>query len=424
MTTELQCPYQRILWYLLGLAMLLTQQASRASEAINSETLIMVEGSTKAVRFPVDADLQVSRKGIIDLIWLSDNQWQITALRRGTVMIRGVDGNRQPVATTVVNVTSQAQQRNDRFNYLADICRLPGLKCENQTRRLTGHIASWSDYLYAFSRCHNLKTCLFAVSLDPQGLSQLKQDWQQTLGIEITVKQLLGGQILVQLPCEFYEKQIIKTQLKTLGGQALTHGKLFLSCTPPSHSLKLAAKVFFLNQGDAEQLGVTWSNFKSLDDAHLKAFLSKNHSRIMSDPVITVAPHLPFDIHAGGEIKVISQSDKPEEHWRSTGVSLSGKIMPLAADEYVLDFNLKISSPQEDGNRLISSHVNSQAKLKIGQSAVVGEINTQFSVEGSGNVPILSDIPLIWPLFSFNHQSHGQVKVILWVKIEAQQKHS
>ncbi len=407
----------------LAIVVLLYFENSAGFATDEFNEVALAPGDSQVVLFPKKVDLHLNKRDIIDLQWLNDQSWRITALRTGVVLIKGINEEGQEAVRTIVKVSPiQDETKSDQEDSLAKLCQTEHLKCGAEGRVVSGEVDHWATYLKAYGLCRRFETCTFSLLLSPRGLARFATDLEKILATNVEAERLSSGKLLVIVPCD--RKALPETDklIDSLTDGAESKNFLTVSCNRSLTDLafKLTAKIFYVRDSDSEDLGVDWQKkITGSDEPKIKAFLEKNQNRVLSDPTIEIRLDQDIEIRSGGEVRIISQGENPAEHWRPTGIVMTARCGYIAGQQFSLRYALKLSLENKSvASQMNASMLSSVATLILGEGKVLGEINSVFNRDGQESVPILSAIPIIAPLFRYEFNGESQSKVYLWVKLE------
>lgn len=341
----------------LVIAMSLGGPAARAA----SRSLALAVGESEVVRFPAGTDLAVSRRGVVDLFHAGDGSWEITALRAGFAVIDGRDAvtgeARPPRVFVTVASADERPSFGEHLDLPAWLCKPRGVRCDKAAGIVSGRVDDPLWLQRAADFCAHANACLFAVDLSEKG-------------------------------------------------QAGRRGRY-----------RLAAKIFLVEDGAAEELGfdgdarVAFSAPAGKADvtllSRLRALASVHQAEILGEPLFRMTPGEEVQLVSGGEFQVQGRStgsgnDRDGTTWKQHGLALKLRLTPLAAGRARLTYDLSLKSPTASRTALTVNSLHSEVDLPVGSPMLVGILDLEARLDDSQDVPPLASIPLIGPLF------HGQ----------------
>ena len=156
-------------------------------------------------------------------------------------------------------------------------------------------------------------------------------------------------------------------------------------------------------------------------DLTLSALVSEGDGKILARPSVMTAEQQPARIASGQQIPYQETTQSGASTTRFINAELSLDIVPAIAPSGDIQLALKLShdSPgelQANGSRAIDTNrLETQVRLRDGQTLVLGGIFRQQSVKASSAVPFLGKIPLLGALFRRDSMRQDEQELFIFV---------
>lgn len=341
----------------------------------DTRSFALAVGESQIVRFPSGTDLAVSRRGVVDLFHQGDGIWELTALRAGFVVIDGRDAATGDARPPRIFVTVAPSGERPAFAELPDLpawlCKPKGVRCDKGA----GIVAGVSDDPLWLRRgaayCDRGDACLFAVHLSADG--------QRT--------------------------------------------------NPTRY--RLAAKIFLMEDGAAEELGfspeaaVAFTAPPGKADvsllARLRALARDHKAEILGEPLFRLTPGQEAALVNGGEFQVLERGkdgDAPVTAWKQHGLALKLTLSPLSDGRARLAYDLSLKAPADGRSALTVNSLKSEVELPVGTPVLVGILDLEAKRQDAQTAPPFSSIPLIGPLFRGSGGQASKSRLGLWLHLE------
>ncbi len=366
------CRRALILLLAAACAFLLVVSTARAEP----RSLALSVGESEVVRFPPGTDLAVSRRGVVDLFHAGDGSWEITALRAGFAVVDGRDAvtgdARPPRVFVTVASTDGRPSFVERLELPAWLCKPRGVRCDKAAGIVSGRVDDPLWLQRAADFCAHGNACLFAVDLSDKG-------------------------------------------------HAARRGRY-----------RLAAKIFLVESGAAEELGfdgdarVAVSAHAGKADvtllSRLRALASAHKAEILAEPLFRMTPGEEAQLVNGGEFQVLGRStgagtDHEVTTWKQHGLALKLRLTPLAAGRARLTYDLSLKSPSASRTALTVNSLHSEVDLPVGSPVLVGILDLEARLDDSRDVPPFASIPLIGPLFRGQGHQSTKSRLGFWLHL-------
>ncbi|MEO6699318.1 MAG: secretin N-terminal domain-containing protein [Paraperlucidibaca sp.] len=156
-------------------------------------------------------------------------------------------------------------------------------------------------------------------------------------------------------------------------------------------------------------------------DLTLSALVSEGDGKILARPSVMTAEQQPARIASGQQIPYQETTQSGASTTRFINAELSLDIVPAIAPSGDIQLNLKLShdSPgelQANGSRAIDTNrLETQVRLRDGQTLVLGGIFRQQAVKASSAVPFLGKIPVLGALFRRDTMRQDEQELFIFV---------
>lgn len=415
---------------------ILTSKSFGEPTAPADKSFAMAMGQTEIATFPADAEVRVTRRGIVDVHHGSDDHWQLTGLRAGFVIVEAVDpetgASIPPRYHVTVRPVSRAHPAKSR---IAWICDAEGIRC-TPTGEIIGTTADWDWYVRAYSVCTDSSTCFFRVRLKAAGQSAADASIRGLLGPEYATRLLPDGRLVVAGPCEEDGKPRRVSDVIHRLGAAASSGLLSLGCHADRDHLayRLSARLFLAEAGTAKRLGFTPNPVLSVASssippggpnvagysASLAALERERDVQIVGEPLTRLLPDRPVEIVSGGEFQVVEpdkDGDGLRAAWKQHGLTLKVRATPLGDDGARLQVDGSLKSRSDGQHSLTVSSIATHLDVRLGTPTLAAVLGLATTDDSNTLVPYLGRLPLIGPLFRLNGRDHSSTRLIVWLEL-------
>jgi len=209
--------------------------------------------------------------------------------------------------------------------------------------------------------------------------------------------------------------------------------------------VQIATEIVEINLTKSQEYGISWTDllhtqeksipgifgindFARLDKltADLKLLMDKGAAELLANPKLVTRSGTTASFKVGGEIPYIVTGGygTVNVEFKPYGVSL--EIKPVIQTDENIDLTLKteVSTPHEitgvylSGNAvpaILSRVLNSQLSIKPGTTVTIAGLNQTRKETIKRGVPLLSEIPLLGALFSWNKVTNNKTSVVIFV---------
>ncbi len=428
-----------------------------ASAALGDEQrLHLLPGGTARLELPHDAALNVSRRGVVDLHQTAEDQWQITALHAGIVLIEARGPGTGPADATryLVEVASADDARKAGKAARGDVpdwlCAPPAVACDRATGIVSGTAPGWGWLLQAAQACQPGRGCLLLTGLDDAA----RTAWKEALAPfsdPANTAVSPAGFVQFLAPCGDEGEAALAKVHAPFPELLVPKARLAVRCAPeaPDPGYELTARVFLVDESAARTLG-----FNGLLDvsagvgdaaivpapgAHLglltrlEALAEEHRATVVGEPKVRLLPGRPVTIRAGGEFQVTefrderlgpAETDQQTRHsaaasWKQTGLEMTVRALPLATGGARLNFEaaLKLKTRSGAEPALTVGSVQSALDLALGEPQLAAVLDLSTRAEGSAETPWAGRIPLIGPLFRREGRESAKARLVLWLTL-------
>ena len=361
----------------------------------------MQVGETRIVSLFTDSEILVSKKGVIKVTFISDNLFEIIALRPGVVLVQPRKGDNKVLIT--VNKTGKQIR----------VCQQQQVTCsKNSIRGVTDDL---SLFLEAQASCR--KNCLFDLSLTKKTAQLWLTNTQRLLGDQFNLT-MHGNQLIARTFCR--QPKLTRTLADNLTGGYISQGIMRLICTNHSESLQyqLTAKVVLIKETKAKEQGVDsnkiWQQPDKLTD-HLRWQKLTQQLQVISEPKFSLINGVSARFETGGELGYL-QSDKhgnSNRSWKFYGLSLEVSAEKITDEQAQLTIDFSLKNPTSNSS-FNSSRFSSTVILTLGKSRAVAVIGYHNEFSADDTLPIVNKLPILGPLFNNRKRQTAINKIIIW----------
>ena len=375
----------------------------------------------KEVSLPENGKMHLSRKGIIDMLWMSPGKWRVTGLKKGYVLLRVLDPNGLETHRVMIHVRAKEKKKLPSSSQLekafAYSCKEPGILCRRKEGLMEGNTSSILFYLRSYELCHKAPQCRFKVRLDDNGKRAFTSDLKRFVHKDSVLNISLSHKLIIEAPCKDGKKEPIKKAVLELLTHKSTLSLLGFRCQKKEilKTVTLKTKIFYLKEEDIKQLGINTKALlsqKSLQESIL-AFLTDNKERILSSPTIHLEVGTPFTLEVGGEAHYPARHSEGADQWKPYGIHFSGVTTSNDKESLFLTYQLKLSIPHR-ASGFQGGKMSGKSRLKLAKPQILGEFEADFLFE-ENEATIAKALPIIGPFFSHEKVVKSRSRMYLWV---------
>lgn len=393
--------------------------------------------------FVTDADLQVSRRGIVDLQYSEQEQvWQVTAIRGGFVVLYEKKKGEGEERRYFIKVNTSEETKEDGRG-LPDlplwICKNKGILCDEDTGQISGRSSSFEWFLKARDFCKQEDSCFFKVSLTDEGRFRWKVKLKAALGskFEIVINNFDTAQATTY--CGDFSIDEKKSWVDHATGGAVSAGNLFISCLEKTQIIKyrVKARVFLIEDNAAKEIGLSsvvagaarLGGDISLDaHAKLENYIKEHKATVIGEPVFRVNAGKEARISSGGEFQTIniihngavdSRSSEKDVSlgWKQHGLDFTIEPRPSGYHQVHIKFKMLLknrNAEESDRPSLQTNTFASEFDVKLNDPVILGGVDFSIKGENSSGPFLLDRVPILGPLFRVRSNAEEHSKLYLW----------
>ena len=297
---------------------------------------------------------------------------------------------------------------------------------------IDGEIASFKQYLELIKISEKSQQSIFFKSIPSEALqNQIRQYISRQLRLEgYTPQQLIFSKTWRMYYSQQTASANLKKTLERLGVELYVRPQL----AELSDNVEVNVKIVELSKNFYRKYGMQWPNqfnaeilsagkLKLADsfDVSLNAAESRGEAKILASPRLITRNEKEASFFAGGEFPMrVSNQRQSRIEWRKFGISLKLKPKLDSLGQLSLELETEISSvnaalrvddvPGVQVNK-VSSHFDTISGKTIALSGLIRHESSQ-SAEG---LPLLSQIPLLGPLFSSRNFIENKSELVIFV---------
>lgn len=142
--------------------------------------------------------------------------------------------------------------------------------------------------------------------------------------------------------------------------------------------------------------------------------------RVIGEPHFSVHEDEDAIVKSGGE-SLQDRTDEEGRHrdvWHEYGLSLSVKLHELSNKTVTGNILFVLKSPSGNQQGFSLNHIQTKALLTYGRKTLIGSVDLASNDEGDDRDSLMSQIPIIGPLFKQQTHSTAHAIVQLWVEVQ------
>jgi hypothetical protein len=368
--------------------------AALTSLAAASARLELTVGETRVLELPGTTELSVSRRGVIDVHPAGPSTYELTALRRGLVIVEARDTvTGDPVPPRyVVAVDDQANDTD--------------------------------------------------VAPPPQALTAAAREALQAkivalLGNGHAVQVGVGGQIIVETGCAPLSPGMRREHVGARLALVAPSAPLHLVCAEhrTGDVYEVQARLVATSDADASHAGghdapkARWQAGRGAAEAFtwrvaptVSAGTDKARGEVVGEPFVRLATGDSIEVMSGGEFQVAphaapgTNGDAAVSHWREQGLSLKLTLQRAFDAALRLQYDMALrSQPSADAQEL--HHLSGSLPLTLNRPTLAGTIDVRRSATSEHWTQGLASIPIIGPLWRMTSADSAKTKLELWLTV-------
>ena len=414
-----------LLWWISGYPFILFAVETKQSE------IDMRAGEQEILPFFTTNSLHVSRRGIVEVQYLNDNRWRVTALRKGIVMIMEKDNAGEIKRSVLVHVASSDEPKRAHDQGLfareelnAFFCGEKGVICDEGRKLLKGESSSWHWYRQARETCRRNAPCVFAVTLSEQASRQLKDSFQALLSPWFRMESVKNGVGVALADCPDDNKDELTALANHLTEGAVDRGELMVLCAGKflARGFFLKAKVFVLSSDEAERFGLDLGETLSASSPavleKIFAFLKHNKARLIAEPFLKLYSGVEGTLSSGSELRIEAETVRKKEYWKKIGLAMTVKGFITGKDTLRVHYKIVLSNlhPSGDDRIIQNSSASSLVDLAFAHPEIIGGMEAQSTHHGEQGIPYLRAVPIIGPLLRGIADGGDRNRLYIWLE--------
>ncbi len=403
-------------------------------------------GDTVLLSLPETSDLQVSRRGLIDLQY-TEGVWHVTALRGGFVVLYEKTKSEGDGKRYFIKVNTSEEVRayeRETMDLPLWICSRSGIRCNEKTGVVAGVASSYEWYFKAKDFCSRDDGCFFEVSLTNAG----RFSWEGFLkaSVEPRFKVQLDGRLMPYITgfCGNMKREDVKKWIDEVTGGAVSKGGVTVRCQEEwlEEKYRVKARIFLIEDNAAQELGL--STFTSASGsaseaklsfdmrAKLENYLRQNRAEIIGEPVFRVNSGKEAHIASGGEFQSLTSvyplvtqqqegGKKASLGWKEHGLQITLDVKPIDMQKVRVRFkcSLKNRNPGEgDQTALQTNSIGSEVDMKLNDPIIMGGVDVSSQGNHESGPLIFDKIPILGPLFKLRSNENQRVRLYLWLIVD------
>ena len=399
------------------------------------ESLQVEVGQTQLRHFPGAKTIQLSRKGLLDLVFLGEQRWQFTALKPGFLILTVLQEQELVSIRLHIEIVQKPKSKGEVQSQWLSLCEGAHLQCEAKTGIVGGNTDSFLHHWNLQSLCREEKVCLYGGHLSEKGLQAWKlfvaRELHSPFSYEITPAGGLQFAFDCLSPQEWQQKKSI-VQLWVQQQFPFLSPPLVLCRSWQSHVYyRLTFKALLMEKAIAKELG--FENkfqaqilpFAPIYESRFHDFLHDRKVKIVAEPMIRLNAGITAHAQSGGEFPILVRKihgegqDIIEPTWKEHGIKLEVTALPFSQDHAILRYDFSLKNPTSEGTHHMQiQRLTSELDVKIGIPFIVGKID--FTSDGARNqsISLLRAIPLLGPFFKMEFFDKAQTNLYLWLRLD------
>lgn len=409
----------------------------------------MIIGDSRTLKFSPQADMQVSRRGIVSLVHRGEGEWLVTALRAGVVTLTA--GENETIQHYILRIQSLDNEANTRTEFINNdlpswLCSTPGIACDHAARIVRGKMEDAGRFTQAKAWCLH-HGCQFLLQLSANARHVMETSIREILSDEINIQLSAGGILRLELVCDSQSRPMQKSQPKlnfkgyvpddssaqaiaaALRGRFDEKDIVFVCRNierPPGY--RLETKILRLSDSQLTKLGLdVGTNLSILTtpwrldagvQARLDAAQRSHHIETIGEPAIRLIAGQSAEARSGGEFPVkLVTKNHPEGHivWKPFGMILRVEANPGPDGLIKLNYDLSLSTREEDSVNV--QQIKGDINLQPGVPTIVAALDLESSDREQRTPAILGKIPIFGPLFALNTDGKHRSRVLAWFQV-------
>lgn len=187
------------------------------------------------------------------------------------------------------------------------------------------------------------------------------------------------------------------------------------------------ASVEMMEHSKNKNLGFDHSAIIALTRDHFELSVSAEgnqnnriHQRqIIASPMLLTKACQDVFLRTGGEDEIATLTDtgRAITSWKSHGLDLRLKVAPAGNSNVKLTFTATLRSPSKGQGNYGINDVQSSVDIPVNTETLVAAMNLSSTLMSKKSQPLISQIPIVGPLFTYSDDSSAITTLLLWFKI-------
>jgi hypothetical protein len=418
------------------------------------DELSLVVGDSETLMFPDGANVQISRRGVVDLFHVGEGRWRVTALRAGVVVLSSGEGEGEAARRSIVRVTPVQRMPVHPDEELPPwVCATPGVRCDRAARIVDGVLPDAARFAQARALCER-GACRFQALLTETARARWEAQLRALTPRGTTLTLSPAGVLYVETLCGVLEgardearresgtsdlrrRGLSSREERTSELRAALRGRiesddLLVRCAeetaPPGY--RLETKIMRIAESQLAALGFAGTASLGaatppwrLDAAlatKLEAARRARRLEIIGEPSLRLVAGRRAEARSGGEFQVAlhePHAGEPRAVWKPFGLVLVATATPRDARTARLSYELSLSARDGEG---VSAHgVKGELDLALGTPTLAAALDLASSDREDVSQALLSRIPILGPLFRLEVSGEQTSRVFAWFKLGA-----
>jgi hypothetical protein len=416
------------------------------------DELSLVVGDSATLMFPDGVDVQISRRGVVDLFHAGDGRWSVIALRAGVVVLSSGEG--EAARRSIVRV-SPADRMPVRVEEELPpwVCATPGVRCDRDARVVDGVLADAARFAQARALCEQ-GACRFQALLTEGARARWEAQLRALAPHGTTLTLSPAGVLYAEILCggleaardevrrepgtpDLRRRGLSSREERTSELRAALRGRvegddLLVRCSeetaPPGYRLETKimriseSQLAALGFAGTASLGVATPPWR-LDAAlasKLEAARRARRLEVIGEPTLRLVAGRRAEARSGGEFQVTlhePRAGEPRAAWKPYGLVLVATAAPRDVRTARLSYELSLSARDGDG---VSAHgVKGELDLTVGTPTLAAVLDLASTDREEVTQPLLARLPILGPLFRLEAIGDQTSRVFAWFKLGA-----
>ena len=385
---------------------------------LEPKQITLFVGQPKTIELNTLEDINLSRRGLINLSFLGNKKWRLTGLKPGFVILSYMTLTSEYEKQLFITIKKESSKKEQIFPDW--LCLHDGVLCLHEEHTLKGKVNDPQLFYAAKKICQKLNTCLFKLNLTTQGINALTSKIESSFPPFYQLRVNQRGLIQINITCrsDVTENNKRLKLLKQASKQMHLDEHVIIICNNLSQPkvFKLRVKVFLMETAAAKKIG-----FDSLLSYQLSAKhplqnvnfssqftpnISQHRLEIIGEPILMMMDGTPAHIQSGGELPFIQSKQSKSQHfktlhaWKKYGLDLKLTLYERPSDKAWLDYQLTLKTPSKNTakQRLHSQRLQSMIELIKDKATIAGAVHYLSRINKETSLPFLNKLPIIAPL--------------------------